>query len=74
MSNRLTRQEHERSEHKSEMESRHGLVGHPKADRLYQLAWDMGHSAGYGEIETFYDEMADLLKPNPTNQQTGNPT
>jgi hypothetical protein len=37
---------------------------------LYALAWALGHSAGFGEVEIYYDEMADLLKPAaPANKQ-----
>jgi hypothetical protein len=32
--------------------------------RLYELAWEMGHSSGYHEVESYYDEMAELLTPN----------
>ena len=64
MNNRLQKQANERDRHQATLEARHGLTGHPKADKLYSLAWDMGHSAGYGEVENYYSDMADLLKPN----------
>jgi hypothetical protein len=51
----------ERVAHKNKLETRHGLVGHCKADALYALAWDYGHSAGYHEIETHYDDLSQLL-------------
>lgn len=52
----------ERAAHKSVLEISEGLVGHKKADLLYEIAWDMGHSAGYHEVEIYYHQMAALLK------------
>jgi hypothetical protein len=63
MNDRLMRQAYERHAHQEKLEAKHGLTGHPKAAKLYALAWALGHSAGFGEVEICYDEMADLLKP-----------
>ena len=41
---------------------KHGLDGHPKESVLYQLAYDYGHSAGWTEVEMYYDDLAELLK------------
>jgi hypothetical protein len=68
MSDRFRKQADERHAHQAKLEAKHGLTGHPKADKLYALAWDMGHSAGYSEVEIYYDDMADLLKPNTTGE------
>jgi len=48
---------------KLKLERRHGLTGHPRADKLWELAWGYGHSAGLGEVEIYYQELAELLKP-----------
>jgi hypothetical protein len=66
MNDRFKKQADERNAHQAKLEAKYGLTGHPKADKLYALAWDMGHSAGYSEVEIYYDDMADLLKPNAT--------
>jgi hypothetical protein len=39
-----------------------GIVGHPKADKLYSIAWEMGHSAGYSEVLSYAWDMVDLIK------------
>jgi len=52
----------ERAEHKSRLECQHMIAGHPKADLLYQLAWDFGHSAGFDEVAGYYYELVSLLK------------
>jgi hypothetical protein len=48
---------------KADLENQHGVAGHPKADRLFELAWDYGHSSGYNEVAYYYDDLAELIKP-----------
>lgn len=45
-----------------DLEDEYGLVGHPKAGKLFALAWDHGHSSGYGEVIHYYEEFVELLK------------
>lgn len=39
-----------------------GLTEHPKAGKLCWIAYDMGHSAGYGEVFSYMVQMAELLQ------------
>lgn len=39
-----------------------GLTGHPKADKVYHLAWEYGHSAGFSEVMNYLPDLADLVK------------
>lgn len=39
-----------------------GLLGHPKAEKAFQIAWDRGHSAGLNEVLLELEELADLIK------------
>ncbi len=39
-----------------------GIVGHPKAEKLYSIAWDMGHSSGFSEIETVAWDLLPLIQ------------
>lgn len=32
-----------------------------KADKLYSIAWDYGHSSGHGEVESYYDTLSELV-------------
>lgn len=48
---------------KADLEAEHGLAGHPKADLLWSKAWDHGHSSGYDEIISVYEDLAELLQP-----------
>jgi hypothetical protein len=38
-----------------------GILNHPKSDILYRIAWDYGHSAGYGEVANYVRELSELL-------------
>ena len=54
-----------REKHQLSLERKYDLLGHPKADDLYRLAWDYGHSSGWSEIENYYVELLDLLTKLP---------
>lgn len=47
---------------RADLEAEEGLTGHPKADALWRIAWDRGHSSGYSEILECYEQMVELLK------------
>lgn len=38
-----------------------GIAKHPKAEILYQKAWEQGHSAGYEEVFNYANDLVDLL-------------
>lgn len=46
---------------RKDLETEHGMTGHPKADKLYGLAWDYGHSAGLAEVAIHYDAFVELV-------------
>lgn len=46
---------------KADLEAEYGVVGHPKADKLYALAWEHGHSAGLTEVVHYYEEFVELV-------------
>ena len=52
----------EQDEHKAKMASECNLVGHPKLDQLYSLAWEYGHSYGYSEVAMYFRDFSRLLK------------
>jgi phosphomannomutase len=39
-----------------------GIANNPKRDRLFSIAWDMGHSAGYSEVYHYASELVDLIR------------
>lgn len=48
---------------KNDLAQEHGLVGHPKLERLFQMAWSMGHAAGLEEVASYFEDLSELLKP-----------
>lgn len=50
-------------EFRKDMFEHYGVAGHPKVETAYRIAWDHGHSAGYGEVDIYFSELAELLKP-----------
>lgn len=61
-SERMLQQRQERLELKARLQEKHSLADHPKADLLFEIAWEYRHSSGIGEVEMVYDELAPLLK------------
>lgn len=47
---------------KADLEAEYELVGHPKADKVFGLAWEHGHSASLHEVWMYYDDFAELVK------------
>lgn len=48
--------------HRKQMEEDYGLSNHPKAELLYAICWDLGHSSGLSEVAAYYSQLSDLLK------------
>lgn len=46
---------------KADLEAEHGVVGHPKADKLFDLAWEYGHSDGHESVAYHYGELMGLV-------------
>lgn len=47
---------------KADLEAEFGVIGNPKADKCFSLAWDYGHSSGYREVYSYYSELVELIK------------
>jgi len=45
----------------SDLEKEYDLVGHPKASKLYEIAYDMGHSSGMEDVAHYYCQLSELL-------------
>ncbi len=50
-----------RTDFKAALEKEYGLQDHPKRDRIWQKAWDDGHSGGWTDILNVYEELVDLI-------------
>ena len=48
---------------KQELAYNHGLERNAKFDRAWEIAWSLGHASGFSEVRSYFDELADLIKP-----------
>ena len=48
---------------RADLEVEFGMKGHAKADLLWRMAWDRGHSSGLQEVFQEYRELSELVKP-----------
>lgn len=48
-------------EFKADALEKAGLTGHPKADKVYHKAWEMGHSSGLHEVAHYLMDLAELV-------------
>lgn len=46
---------------KDDLEKAHGVAGHPKADKLFEMAWSDGHSEGVQQVANRYSELVELI-------------
>lgn len=44
------------------LESEYSMGDHPKAELLWRLAWDYGHSDGDYIVTSYYEDLLELLK------------
>ena len=52
----------DKSEFRAAIEDEYGLTDNPKKDKLYAIAWDMGHAYGYNEVNCYYDQLRELIE------------
>jgi hypothetical protein len=38
-----------------------GITDNPRADKLYSMAWEHGHSVGYSEVYNYACDLAELI-------------
>ena len=49
-------------EFRRDLEITYDMVGHPKADLLYDKAYEKGHSGGMQEVANYYSDLVELVK------------
>lgn len=47
---------------KNDVLQANGLEGHPKADKIYSIAWEEGHSNGLTEVAHWVHKLSELVK------------
>lgn len=48
---------------KAKLAKEHGLERNAKFEQAWKLAWDLGHPEGFAEIELYFDDLAELIRP-----------
>lgn len=46
---------------KHDLEVEHAVEANPKKDKLFELAWSLGHAYGYSEVANYYQELVELI-------------
>lgn len=59
---RIQQKRDQQQKHREELEALHGVVGHKRAETLYELAWEYGHSGGWEEVANYYADLVELLR------------
>lgn len=47
---------------REDMAKEEGVFGHSKEPKLFNLAWEHGHSSGLSEVLNYYQEFVELVK------------
>lgn len=57
-------------EFREDLISEYNMTGHPRANKLFNKAWDMGCSIGYEEVEYCFRDLVELFQDDETNINT----
>ncbi len=50
------------AEYKKQCLELHGLADHPKADAVWEFAWEEGHAYGLHNVDIWVQRLAELIK------------
>ena len=45
-----------------DLSNEYDVVGHPKFDQCFAIAWEYGHSYGFSEVALHFETLVDLIK------------
>jgi hypothetical protein len=57
-------------EFRKDLIAEYKMSQHPKADKLFNKAWDMGCAGGPEEVEYYFRDLVELFHDNETNVDT----
>jgi hypothetical protein len=57
-------------EFRKDLIAEYKMSHHPKADKLFNKAWDMGIAGGLEEVEYYFRDLVELFHDNETNVDT----
>ena len=59
---RNAREAKELAKFKAKLAREYGVVGNPKFEKCFELAWSHGHSSGYSEVRNYFSDFVELIK------------
>jgi hypothetical protein len=59
----LEQQDREAEQIKARLAAEHGIPRDAKFDKAWRIAWSLGHSSGFSEVEYYFSEIVELIKP-----------
>ena len=57
-------------EFREDLIQKYKMTNHPKANKLFNKAWDMGCAGGLEEVEYYFRDLVELFQDNETNVDT----
>jgi hypothetical protein len=54
-------------EFREDLIAEYKMTHHPKANQLFNKAWDMGIAGGFEEVEYYFRDLIELFQDNETN-------
>ena len=64
---RFTAQREAKDAFKADLEKEYldsvAIVSDARKQKLFDLAWEEGHTSGYGDVEHYYSEFSELVLP-----------
>lgn len=48
---------------KDRLAAEHRIPRDAKFDKAWSIAWSMGHSSGFSEVESYFHDLVELIKP-----------
>lgn len=55
------------NEFRRDLIEKYGMSNHPKANKIFDTAWNLGISYGYPEIEEYFISLLDLFKEDTSD-------
>jgi flagellar biosynthesis/type III secretory pathway protein FliH len=54
-------QEKLKNEFREDLIAEYHMTNHPKANKIFDKAWELGHSKGYEEVEYYFQDLTELF-------------
>jgi flagellar biosynthesis/type III secretory pathway protein FliH len=58
-------QERLKNEFRQDLITEYNISNHPKANKIFNKAWELGYSNGYEEVEYFFQDLVELFRDDP---------